>query len=48
MLANVMLEAMSLGKMGYHTASLTPSEISALSEVHEPVSLLNSFMKQAH
>ena len=48
MLANLRLEAILLGKIGDHTASLTPTEISALSKVYEPVTLLNSFMKQAY
>ena len=34
--ANLRYEAIRLGKIGNHTASLTPSEISALSKVLEP------------
>ncbi len=37
MLANLRHEAILLGKIGNHTASLMPSEISALSKVQEPV-----------
>ena len=36
---NLKIEAVLLGKIGNHTASLTPSEISALSKVFKPVTL---------
>ena len=48
MLANLKLEAILLGKIGKHTASSTPIEISALSKVLKSVILLNLFMKQAY